>query len=107
MKQGLWIHVHVLYCSYTKAALISTTKYYSDESIERYRSRLVARGYTQTYRFLIQKTFVLVEKLNTIRVLIYLVVNLGWDLQEYDIKYAYLDGELEEGIYMHIPHGYE
>ena len=67
----------------------------------------MARGYTQTCRFLIQKTFVLVEKLNTIRVLIYLVVNLGWDLQEYDIKYSYLNEELEEGISMHIPHGYE
>ena len=49
----------------------------------------------------------LVAKLNTVRISISLAVNLDWELNQYDIKNAFLNGELEEEIYMQIPPGYE
>ena len=41
------------------------------------------------------------------RTLMSLAVNLDWNLQQYDIKHAFLHGDLEEEIYMYAPPGYE
>ena len=44
--------------------------------------------------------------MNTVRVLISLAANFGWDLQQFDVKNAFLHGDLEEEIYMEIPPGF-
>ena len=51
-------------------------KYKANGSIERYKLRLVAKGYTQTYEIHYTKTFALIAKINMVRVLLSLVVNL-------------------------------
>ena len=51
-------------------------KYKLDETIERYKARLVANGYTQTYGIDYQKTFAPTVKINTSRVILSFVVNL-------------------------------
>ncbi|KAL4304509.1 hypothetical protein GQ457_10G011320 [Hibiscus cannabinus] len=80
-----------------------TVKYNSDGSIDRYKARLVAKGFTQTYGIDYKETFAPVAKLNTIRVLISLEVNEGWRLHQLDVKNAFLNGRLEEEVYMSIP----
>ena len=77
-----------------------------DESLSRHKARLLARGYTQTYGIDYQATFAPVAKLNTIRILISLAVNFDRPLREYDIKKAFLHGDLKEDIYINIPPGY-
>ena len=57
---------------------VFTIKYKSDCYIKRYKVRLVAKGFTQTYRVDFAKTFAPVAKLNTIRVLLSLPANLDW-----------------------------
>jgi hypothetical protein len=49
-----------------------------DGTIERFKAKLVAKGYTQTYRIDYTETFTPVAKINTVWILISLVVNLDW-----------------------------
>ena len=51
------------------------------------------------------ETFALVAKMNTIRILLSLAASLSWKLQPFDVKNAFLDGDLEEEIYMDVPPG--
>ena len=74
-------------------------------SIDRYKARLVAKGYTQKYRINYGDTFAPVAKINTIRVLITLVLNQDWPLRQFDVKNAFLNGMLEEELYMDLPPG--
>ena len=77
-------------------------KYKVDGSIDRYKTRLITKGFTQTYGIDYIRTFSLVAKLNTIRVLLSLVGNLDWPLLQFDVKNAFLLGDLEEKVYMDI-----
>ncbi|RVW50367.1 Retrovirus-related Pol polyprotein from transposon TNT 1-94 [Vitis vinifera] len=44
--------------------------------------------------------------MNTVRILLSLVANYDWELQQYDVKNAFLHGDIEEEIYMEIPLGF-
>lgn len=81
-------------------------KYKLDGSIERYKTRLVVTGYTQTYGIDYQETFSLIAKPNIVKVLLSLVANLDWPLHQFDVKNAFLHKDLEEEVYMYIPPGY-
>ncbi|RVW62895.1 Retrovirus-related Pol polyprotein from transposon TNT 1-94 [Vitis vinifera] len=65
---------------------IFTIKFKPDGSIERYKARLVAKGFAQTYSIYYQETFILIAKLNTIRVLLSLAINLDEPFQQLDVK---------------------
>ena len=82
-------------------------KYKSDGSIDSYKARLVTQAFTQTQGLDHEETFAPVAKLNSIRVLLSLEVNLDWRLHQLDIKNGFLYGELGEEIYMQIPPGFE
>ncbi|RVW34622.1 Retrovirus-related Pol polyprotein from transposon RE1 [Vitis vinifera] len=84
---------------------VFNVKYRADGRRDRYKARLVAKGFTQTYGIDFQENFAPVAKLNTIRVLLSLAANLDWNLHQLDVKNAFLNGDLEEEVYMEIPLG--
>ena len=75
----------------------------ADETIQRYKARLVAKEFTQTYGIDYQEIFPPVAKMNTIRIILSLATNLDWSLQQFDVKNAFLHGTLEEEVYMDTP----
>ena len=85
---------------------VFTVKYNLVGSLERYKARLVAKGFNQTYDIDYSETFASIAKLNTVRVLLSIASNLDWPLQQLDVKNAFLNGDLEEEVYMDSPPGF-
>ena len=72
----------------------------------RYKARLVAKGYVQKFGIDYEEVFALVARMETIQVLLALAAQEGWQVHHMDVKSAFLNGELEEEVYVKQPDGY-
>ena len=77
-------------------------------NIVRFKAQLVAQGFSQKpgldYDDL--NTFAPVVRYESLRTLLATAAQHGWYLNQYDVKNAYLNGEIEEVIYMQQPPGF-
>lgn len=60
----------------------------------------MAKGYTQTYGINYLETLAPIANLNSTRVLLSIPDNFAWSLQQLDVKNTFLNGQLEEEVYM-------
>jgi hypothetical protein len=81
-------------------------KHNADGSVNRYKSRLIAKGYAQTYGIDYEETYSSVAKMITIRTIITMATTKGWSLHQMDVKNVFLRGDLQEEMYMEQPPGY-
>lgn len=73
--------------------------------IERFKARLCARGFTQTKGFDFNETFSPTCRYDSIRVVLSIAARDGLQIEQFDVKTAFLYGELSEEIYMEVPEG--
>ncbi|CAL2266202.1 unnamed protein product [Prunus armeniaca] len=85
---------------------IYKTKLNLDGSIQKHKARLMAKGYTQKPGIDFNETFAPVARLDTIRILIALAAQKSWKLCQLDVKSAFLNGILEEEVYVDQPEGF-
>ena len=71
-----------------------------DCTLDEYKARLVAKGIQQTPGLDFSKTFSLVIKASTIRIIFTLAVSRGWDIQQIDVNNAFLNGDIHEDVFM-------
>ncbi|CAI7845288.1 unnamed protein product [Closterium sp. NIES-54] len=77
----------------------------ADGKIERYKSRLVAKGYQQKEKVDYKELFAPVVKPTTLRTLLAGAAIKGWVVKQMDVTTAFLNGVLEEEIFMAQPEG--
>jgi hypothetical protein len=75
--------------------------------VERNKSRLVAQGFSQKEGIDYEETFTPVVRLEAIRILLAFYVAKGFKLHQMDVKSAFLNGVLEEEVYVRKPPGFE
>jgi len=85
---------------------IYKVKYNLVGEIEKYKTRLVAKGFAKKYRVDYEKTFAPMAKMSTVRVILALSATQGWKFFQLDVKSAFLNGDLDVEIYMNQPEGF-
>ena len=82
------------------------TKQDCNGKVERYKARLVAKSYTQKHGVDYDETFSPVVRYSSIRALLAFAVQNKMLIHQMDVVTAFLNGTLEEEIYMEQPPGY-
>jgi hypothetical protein len=86
---------------------IFKTKHVADGSIEKYKARFVAQGFYQKEGINYKETFTPVARYTSIRVVISIATVMKWKVHQMDVKMTFLNGVIEEEIYMEQPQGFE
>ena len=82
------------------------TKENPDGIVQKYKSRLVAKGFHQQASFGFTETFSPVIKPSTIRVVFTIALSRNWAIKQLDVNNAFLNGYLQEEVFMQQPQGF-
>jgi hypothetical protein len=77
-----------------------------DGQINRYKARLVTKGFQQVHGVDYDDTFAPIANMDSIRLALSIAVAKGWEVHQMDVKNAFLHSDLSEDIYMEEPLGF-
>ena len=92
---------NIVWCNW-----IYKTKITSDGPTTKYKAQLVTKGYFHVYGLEYDDTFTHVSRMDYISIFLSIVASKQWEVHHMDVKSSFLQGELEEDIYMKHPEGY-
>jgi hypothetical protein len=81
-------------------------KHAADGSVEKFKARFVARGFTQKEGIDYNETFASIARYTSIRVIIALASIFGWKLHQMDVKPTFLNGKIEQEVFVEQPDGF-
>lgn len=87
--------------------MIQIQKTDEKENVDRYKVRLVAQGFSQKFGIDYNEVFAPVTKQATLRILLSIASKEKFFVKNLDVKTAFLNGEIQETIYMKQPQGSE
>ncbi|KAL6315693.1 hypothetical protein AAG906_005785 [Vitis piasezkii] len=93
-------------CKLVNCKWVFKTKRDAKSDIERFKARLVAKGFTQKEGIDYRDTFSPISKKDSLRIIMALVAHFDLELHQMDVKTAFLNGNLDEDIYMEQPEGF-
>jgi hypothetical protein len=107
MKNDVWdIVLRPEGKSVVNSKWIYKIKHATDRSVEKYKARFVARGFSLVEGIDYEETFAPVAQYTSIHTIISLAVSMGWKLHQMDVKTAFLNGEIEEEVDIEQPDGF-
>lgn len=74
--------------------------------IVKYKARIVAKEYVQKWGVDFEEIFAPVTRLETVRLLLALAAKHGWEVHHLDVKTAFLNGDIQEEVYVCQPDGF-
>ena len=78
-----------------------------DGNVEKYKVIFFSRGFSQIEGIDYGETFIPVAQYSSIRTILALSVQMGWDIHQMDVNIAFLNGIIEEEVYSELPEGFE
>ena len=82
------------------------TKLKADKTVDRYKARLVARGFSHLEGIDFEETFSLVVKAIANRVVLSIAVSSKWEVRQLDVRNIFFHGFLQEEVYMSQHHDF-
>ncbi|KAJ2945209.1 hypothetical protein O0L34_g9278 [Tuta absoluta] len=107
IKNGTWVLVDRPSGRKTiKCKWVFKLKKDTSGQITKYKARLVAKGFTQVAGIDYSETFAPVARLSSVRLLLAFAAQRGLQVDHLDVETAFLNGDLDEEIYMEQPDGF-
>lgn len=76
-------------------------------SVDKYKAIFISRGFSQVEGIDYDETFVPSARYSCIRYMLELSSQMGWKIHQMDVKTAFLNGQIEEEVYIEQPEGFE
>eukprot|EP00253_Pinus_taeda_P008032 PITA_08032 len=88
-------------------AWLYKVKQTADGSVEKHKAKFVAHGFSQVEGIDYDETFVPIASYSSIRSMLALSAQMGWQIHQMDVKTKFLNGKIEEEVYIEQPEGFE
>ena len=82
-------------------------KHATDGTIEKYKARFVAQGFSQKEGIDYEETFSPMVRYTSIRTILSLAKVMKWKVHQMDVNTTFLNGEIKEEVYVEQPQGFE